>query len=135
MKKREADITRHIALLIRSRFTAPAVFEIKYARGGSLPFAALKEHQSHALSAANKGGFTYKIPDSGSGFKPFDLVFFGNMPAYVVVAFSQSEIYFITHSRWRQEEVFSNRKSLTKKRAKEIADVVIGDSSADSSLR
>lgn len=66
----------------------PAVFEIKSTRGNDyFEVRELKEHQRQSLLAAQYGVFTYKIPDVGNSYKPFDAVLLGNLRAYVVIQY------------------------------------------------
>ncbi len=88
MKKREASFTTNFLALSRTVFRAPCVFEIKDTRGKDVFYLReLKVHQRHALLAARLGKFPYKISDSTIGYRPFDAVLFGNMPAYLIVKY------------------------------------------------
>lgn len=89
MKKYEAIFTTKFLAWARDNIIPPAVFEIKSTRGkNTFNTKELKKHQTDALFAASKGGFTYKISDEGiTNYRPFDAVLFGNMEAYVVIEY------------------------------------------------
>ena len=96
-------------------------FELKLARSNSLPFDTVKEHQSDALYHAKHNKIIYKIPDLGTQ-NPFDSLVLCGVPAYVVVMFNgkEDDFFMIDIDKWIKEKEISDRKSLTKERAKEI---------------
>lgn len=64
-------------------------WEVKSTRGKDIFYTReIKPHQKHALIACTtEEGFTFKIPDAGYAFLPFDGVTFKNSPAFIIVAF------------------------------------------------
>jgi hypothetical protein len=110
----------------RNRYEGTAAFELKLARGPSLPFSALEEHQKNALLGVKNAQIGFKIPDLGVQ-NPFDFFTLCRAPAYVVVQFLTSEssshpkdFYLIDIDAWCKEEETSERKSLTIEQAKKI---------------
>lgn len=103
-----------------------AVFELKLVKGKSMPFSVVKEHQLAALRIAGSG-LVYKIADDSQGTKPFDCFKIIKAPGYVVIMFyrrGQKEFVMIEVSNFIKEKEKSIRKSLTEKRAKDIADII-----------
>ena len=89
-----------------------AVYELKVARNGSLPFTAVKEHQRNALLVAKTGKLAYKIPDDSRGYKPWDCFILVRVPANVVIFFDKN-FYIIDIEDFLKIEKESVRKSLT----------------------
>lgn len=112
-----------------------AVYELKLCKSSCLPFKAVAEHQLTALLAVRGAGLYHKISDSmvhdrSLGFrfpskKPFDCLWLNNISAYIVVLFytprAEKVLHFIGVEEWVKEVNESTRKSLTPKRASEIA--------------
>jgi len=109
------------------------VFELKLAKGGSLPFKSVKEHQVDALVSATSFGVYHKIHDlpvfAGSkthwaNKKPFDCFYIKTPESYVVIWFYHSrekkEMIWIRIEDWLKEARESDRKSLTEERARQI---------------
>lgn len=115
------------------------VYELKFARDGVIRFDAVADHQiRNLLNAKNGGGVYHKISDAPihrgmrtrfTYKKPFDCLHIVAEEAYVVVLFyyprEEKQAILITADRWRQEQQESSRKSLTIKRAREIADQIV----------
>lgn len=126
MKKREAQFT----LLFRHYLKAnpiqnSAVFELKQTINDSIPFNVVKDHQINALkSVKSKYGFLYKISDDSIGIKPFDMVYYFNSPAFVVIKYPECFV-IIDIDDFILERNTSKRKSLTSDRATKIATHVI----------
>jgi hypothetical protein len=98
--------------------------ELKHSRGkDSLAFAELKPRQKAKLSAFGNP-FVWKIDDAGYREKPFDIIGTPYGFAYVAVRFP-SCIPIITILDWMLEEESSQRRSLTERRAREIAHAII----------
>ena len=115
MQKREASFTTKFLSWAQKNMVAPAVFEIKSTRGRSVfPVFELRKHQRNALMAAKNGCFTYKIPDSALGYKPFDATLYGNMEAYVVVEYPK-------HAFVIPIDVIPTTGSMTVEKARSIA--------------
>lgn len=78
------------------------------------------------MAAIGESPATYKIPDVGSGAKPFDVIMVGFMDAYVVIKYPQA-CAIIGIEKWVGESRRSVRRSLTVARAREIAAYWCGD--------
>ena len=104
-----------------------AVWELKFSKTDSLPFAALKEHQVAGLLQSKKPeGVMFKFPDVGISQPPFDGFWIrGAKHAWVIVIFwkprQRKTFLFIDVEDWIFERERSKRKSLTRQRASEIA--------------
>ena len=101
-------------------------YELKLAKGSSLPFDAVKDHQVQALLNAKHSHIVYKITDTGFAQKPFDCFSLVGVPAYVVIMFyerGQKEFFMIDVDTWVEEKTNSVRRSLTSDRAREIGSV------------
>lgn len=119
----EKDFQLKFNLWLKHRHYKTGAFELKMAKGRSIPFVAVKEHQENALYAAKHGNFTYKIPDDSIGQKPFDCFMLVMVPAFVVIMFyrrGQKEFFMIDIDIWLREKQDSVRRSLTEERAREI---------------
>ena len=122
MIKREAKFGLTFRAWLKAHpesFPAGAVFELKQT-STSLPFNSVQEHQFNALLAARHGAFLYKIPDDSRGVKPFDMAYFAQTPAFVVVKYPK-HFEIISVDNFLREAKISNRKSLTSQRAGEIS--------------
>lgn len=120
---RESDLQTRITRYMKNCWKGSAVFELKITHDGSLPFSAVKSHQSAALYIAKHGQLAYKLPDVGWEQKPFDMVVLGGMPAYILVMFyvrGCKTVYIIDIDVWQEEEKTSVRRSLTEDRARAI---------------
>jgi len=119
--KREFQFGKLFRHWLKANPMPSAAFELKQTTTDSIPFSDVKEHQIDALLAAHAGdGFLYKIPDDSAGIKPFDFVYLNDVQAYVVIRYPGA-FYLITVARFLLEKQQSTRKSLTSKRAGEIA--------------
>jgi len=117
----------------------PGVYELKLAKGSSLPYSSVADHQIESLWDVWSGkGFFYKIGDNpvfagmNTRFhakKPFDCFYLKSYPAYVGICYYKPRqkrsvlcinIQIFSHSRESD-----TRKSLTEERAKEIAEFEI----------
>lgn len=115
------------------------VWELKLAKGPSIAFDRVYDHQVAGLRAAKRGLY-HKIADSpfiqnAGKFmrftkpKPFDCWFIAKAEAYVVILFYKplqtKRMIFIEVDRWVKEKNSSKRKSLTEDRAEEISHHII----------
>lgn len=123
MKKREADFTTLFRHWLKKYPMESACFELKQTTKDSIAFSAVKEHQLDALKAVVTG-FSYKIPDDSRGIKPFDIVYLNRALSFVVIRYPK---FFCLINVWDfvDEKERSKRKSLTSKRAQEIAVKVV----------
>ena len=115
----ERQLTAKVLKWARENIPHSCAIEVKLARGKSISFHVLAEHQEHALMLATGDGMCFKIPDGGWQ-NPFDGFVLKNEIAYVAVIFSP-RIYYIPIWRWNEERSTSSRKSLTEDRAKKIS--------------
>jgi hypothetical protein len=111
----------------------PAAFELKITKKDSIPFKSVKEHQITALLAVKGDGLYHKITDQPwivgrpafTYKKPFDCLWLNGIQGYIGVIFyipRQSKVlYLIEAETWHEESILSSRKSLTRKRASELA--------------
>lgn len=89
MNKQEAGKTANINKWLAAVVQQSAPWEIKHTKGKKM-FALkdLEEHQkNYLLAATTKKGCTWKIPDTGYGYNPFDSFHYKNTEAYVVIVF------------------------------------------------
>lgn len=109
------------------------VYELKIAKGTSLPFDSVQTHQKVALLQAEQSHLFHKITDqpwlpdrpySFTAKKPFDCFVLVKVQSYVVLWFykpRQPKIFIkIRIKDWIDEQNTSSRKSITEQRAKEI---------------
>lgn len=122
-KKREADFGLRFRKYIETHHFRSGAFELKQCTS-SLPFSAVKDHQIAALKKVKYGKLFWKIADDSRGVKPFDYFFLNHASAYVVIKYI-GFFCMIDIDAFVMEKGASKRKSLTGKRAKEIASVVI----------
>ena len=121
----EAERTTQFLKYAKAKIKSSFVFEAKICKTKSMSFTAVKPHQERALLITRQSSFSYKIPDVGYDQKPFDGFQFYNSPAYVVIFWYQKKgdtrFSMIDILKWLEEKEKSDRKSLTYKRACEIA--------------
>lgn len=119
MKERRysAEFSRYL----KSRDLSSAAFELKMAKGNSLPFSAVKKHQEEALWHVKHGQLVWKIADCGYT-SPFDYFVLNKADAYVAIKYpGVKEPHLIDVDIWIREKADSARKSLTEERAKELS--------------
>ena len=110
-----------------------AVYELKICKSNAMPFNQVKEHQIVALQQAKNGNLYHKIADQTFGRagqfghtlkKPFDCMNIYKAEAYVVICYyklrQKKEFLLIDIDDFIREKNYSDRKSLTEKRAKEL---------------
>ena len=117
---KEKQFQRKFRHYLQSVRTHTGAYELKVARGASLPFSALAEHQERALLAAKHAALIFKISDDALGQKPVDMFCLFRTEAFVVVLFGK-EFFGIDIDLWCEEKKTARRKSLTKERAEAIA--------------
>lgn len=109
------------------------VYELKIAKGTSIPFSDLKEHQVEALLKAQHENLYHKITDQPwikdrpytfTAKKPFDCFSLVKVNAFVIIWFykpRQRRVFVkIPIDSFVNESKISERKSLTEIRAREI---------------
>lgn len=119
---KESDFQTKFNRWLKYRFNGSAVFELKLARGDSLLFSAVKDHQEQALLLVKHSKIVYKIPDDTQQQKPFDCLAFEGLPAYVVIMydFDRTTFYLIDIDKWIKEKRISVKRSLHESRAAKI---------------
>jgi len=86
-----------------------------------ISFKSVRSHQkAWLLAAMGARPACWKIPDVGASYKPFDTIMVGMMDAYVVIQYP-SGFVVVGADIFFEEELRSDRKSLTWTRAKKIA--------------
>lgn len=119
--KQEKDIYPPLRRWLKKYWPYTGAYEVKLARGKSLPFTALAKHQERALNIIKHGRFSHKLPDDTIGYKPSDIISLCEEGAYVVVFFQKSKKgYLIDIDEWRRERERSERKSITEERCEKI---------------
>lgn len=122
MKKREADFGIFFRHWLKANPMESCAFELKQTRSHRLPFSAVKEHQLEFLLAAKSDkGILYKIADDSRGIKPFDMFYFRNAEAYVVIKYPECFVMIEPKTFIFERDVLNSEQSLTAERAKEIA--------------
>lgn len=121
--KREAAFNTTFNHWLKAKWKKTGAFELKFAKGNSVPFSAVVPHQVAALSAARNSVLVYKIPDAGYQ-NPFDAFCLSGTEAYVVIRYPDF-FCLIDINDWTNEASKSTRRSLTAERAKEISTVVV----------
>lgn len=113
------------------------VWELKYTKGNSIPFDAVKEHQIDALLAAKWNGLYHKLTDPPifpgmqtrfNAKRPFDCMFIKMVDAYVVLWYfkpRKPKVFIkIDIETFLAEKHKSTRKSLTEEAALQIGEAV-----------
>lgn len=121
MKEKDFSITFNHWLKAKHRQTG--AFELKLARGVSLPYSAVVPHQIEALLNAKHGVLVHKIVDCGYQ-NPFDTYCLSGVSAYVVIKFSGG-IYLIDIDDFVRTRDSSSRKSITEDEANLICAIKI----------
>jgi hypothetical protein len=121
--KREAKFQTMFSHWLKNVYKKTACFELKQTQTDSLPFSDVKPHQIDALEQVERGTFVFKIPDAGYQ-NPFDCFCMTIQPAYIVIRYP-TFFCLITTTWWRLEMATSKQRSLTAKRAMEIAHLVV----------
>ena len=125
MIKREAKFGVLFRHYLKAKPIPSAAFELKQTLRNSIPFSDVQEHQINALLAANGSqGLLYKAPDDSRGVKPCDYLYLRNSKSFVVIKYP-SFFVIIDVQDFVKEKKKNTRKSLTAKRARKIADIVV----------
>lgn len=127
---KEAQIQTEFSKVCR----IPGVFELKLARGNSLPYKAVADHQIASLLSVKQTGFFHKISDSPifpdmktrfNSKKPFDCFFLKGYPAYIGICFyvprKKREVILIDIDSFVKCMVEDTRKSITRDKAESIS--------------
>ncbi len=116
MKKQEANKTPEVMKAFSLLVPKSAPFEVKHTRGKDyFLMSELKEHQINWLMACGtKKGCTWKIPDAGFSFNPFDCLHYKNNKAYVVIVYTRMAYVIEIHdlikfkgTKLNEEEAFN----------------------------
>jgi penicillin-binding protein-related factor A (putative recombinase) len=109
-------------------------FELKLAKGNSIPFNSVKKHQIEGLVSIQSDGLYYKINDSPwtqefTNKKPFDCFNLRGIPAYVVICWyvprKKKIFHYIPVNDFIYEMQNSKRKSLTIDRSELISRTIL----------
>lgn len=113
------------------------IWELKYTKGTSIPFDAVKEHQREALLQAKYNGMYHKLTDPPifpgmktrfNAKRPFDCMFLKGIQSYVLLWFykpRKKKVFIkIDIDKFLEAEAISNRKSLTEEMALNIGEPV-----------
>lgn len=89
MNKQEASMTAAVNKWFSILCPQSSPWEIKHTRGAKMfNLKNIEEHQyDNLIAATTPEGCTYKIPDFGPSFPPFDVLHYKNTPAYVIIIF------------------------------------------------
>lgn len=89
MRKKEASITPKVMKWFAAVAPHSAPVEIKHTRGKkSFNKKELKEHQINwLLACTTERGCTYKLPDTGYGANPFDVLHYKKANSYIVIVY------------------------------------------------
>ena len=109
---------------LRDTVKQSCAVEVKLARGNSLPFSALSEHQERALILASGKGMYHKIADGSGQQTPFDAFCLVGVPAYVAIVYGKVCCLILIND-FVQEKLESKRKSLTSTRAEQLSTISI----------
>lgn len=101
----------------------PGFFELKEAKGNSLPFSKIEIHQYDGLQATEKSGLVWKLSDEDRRQKPCDCISIPPLPSYLVIKFTDA-FYMI-----RIGEIVKLREeggiSITLEQARQIAEKIV----------
>ena len=123
LKKREADWTTKVFRHWLEKNGKTGVYEVKYAKGDSLPFSAVLPHQIENLLAVRHKTFVYKVIDMGEK-NPFDIFCLTEQPSFIVIRYPKGFV-LISIDTFVLESQRSKRCSLTFARACDIAFKVV----------
>lgn len=121
--RREAAFHSTFRHYLAARMPQTCAVEVKQTTKDSIPFRLVEEHQKESLLAAKHRTLTYKPPDDTRGFKPCDFLHLAGVPAYIVIKYPLGFV-MIDIDDWVLEEKDSTRRSLTWKRALNIATII-----------
>ena len=91
VERLEANLTAKVNKWMASKVLRSCPWEIKHTRGkDSFAMRELRQHQLDYLEAATTPkGCTWKIPDTGIGYAPFDTIHYKNNVAFVVIVYPE----------------------------------------------
>jgi len=93
-------------------------FELKFTKGLSIPFSAVKDHQEQGVAVSP---FVLKLPDDSIGQKPCDCICMIDRQGYIVIQFYKrgcKRFYMIRIEDWLFMKEHLVKKSVTEKYAK-----------------
>src|SRR3990167_8161555 len=122
--KKERHYIPLIMKFLRDTVKQSCAVEAKLARGNSIPFRSLSEHQERALILASGKGMYHKIADGSGQQTPFDAFCLVGVPAYVAIVYGKV-CCLIAIDVFQNERNKSKRKSLTSERARAISSILI----------
>ncbi len=98
-------------------------YELKVAKGNTLPFSAIEVNQDEGLPALALSGLVWKLSDEDSRKKPCDGFCTPPLPAYLVIKFAQT-YYFVLYESIQTMRLIGD-KSITEEQARSRADHVV----------
>lgn len=122
VEMREASFYARINAYYLTNVSNSIAYDAKFTRSSSLPFSCLLPHQELKLLEAERI-LAYKITDNGIQQKPFDGFILYKATAILIAIYyvpRKTEFYEIPIRVFIAEREASQRKSLTKERAREI---------------
>lgn len=98
-------------------------FELKVAKGNTLPLSAIEENQFEGLKATEKSGLIWKLSDEDRRKKPCDALSVPPLPSYLVILFGKD--FYLIRIKWVIHFKEIGMKSISLSMAKEYCDKVI----------
>ena len=114
----ESKFQSYFTKWLKNVYKKTGIFELKVARGNTLPFSKIPSHQWESLWHAKHKTMAFKIPDCGFQ-NPCDCFCLAGIPAYVVVLFGKN-FYLIDIDRILDEN--EEGKSLSEEKASKIGE-------------
>lgn len=121
MNKREAKFNTLYNSWARNIYKRTHAYELKQTIRSSIAYSLLEKHQEDWLLTVKTNVAVFKIPDLGN-INPFDGFCLANAPAFVVVLFQKTKVfYLIDIENWiHYRDRKAKRKSLTEGEADSI---------------
>lgn len=125
MDKREAKVTTEIIKWLKVNMRENYLGEVKITKTNTFCYSTWIKKQPHQLRNLQICGrhFIYKFSDIAALGTPVDIVSLANCPGYFFIQFYKPRVktFYVIESTQIQKEIDSGVKSLTEKRAGEIA--------------
>jgi len=126
--QKEKDFQLKFTRWAKANIQETCAVELKLAKGVSLPFNSVADHQIINLLSAHRRTLVFKIPDVGYDLKPFDCFVLAQVKAYIAILFhvkrGDNEFYMIPIEDFVRFRDNAARKSITKEEAKSIASII-----------
>lgn len=116
---KEKDFQTKFGHWLKANRPSSAAYELKVTKG-AFSYSKIPQHQLDGLWHAKHSSLYMKLPDVGYQM-PFDCFVLGEVPAFVVIRYEDSGVWYaIDIDDFLAECESSDRKSLTEERAKVI---------------